>query len=84
MDSLLIAAGAGSDGVSFIRLLQQQPIIQISDLEQHVQKSRSTATKLVNLAEELGIIKQISQGRRNRKYAYTEYVAILSEGTELN
>ena len=80
----IIAAGAGSDGVSFIRLLQQQPIIQISDLEQHIQKTRSTAAKLVNLAEELGVIKQISQGRRNRKYAYTEYVAILSEGTELN
>ena len=44
----------------------------------------ATATKLVNLAEQLGIIQQISKGRRNRKYAYAEYVAILSEGTELN
>ena len=80
----IIAAGVGSDGVSFVRLLLQQPIIQISDIEQHIQKSRGTATKLVNLAEQLGIIQQISKGRRNRKYAYAEYVAILSEGTELS
>ncbi len=80
----MIAAGGSSDGVSFIRLLLQQPIIQINDLEQHLQKSRGTATKIVNMAEQLGIIGQISAGRRNRKYAYSEYVAILSEGTELN
>jgi Fic family protein len=80
----IIAEGAGSNGVSFIRLLLQQPIIQITDVEQHIQKSRGTATKLVNLAERLGVIQQISKGRRNRKYAYAEYVAILSEGTELN
>ena len=80
----MIAASGGSDGVSFIRLLLQQPIIQINDLEQHLQKSRGTATKIINLAEQLGIIGQISEGRRNRKYAYSEYVAILSEGTEIN
>ncbi len=80
----MIEAGAGSDGVSVIRLLLQQPIIQIADVEKHLQKSRTTVTKLINQLESLGIIKQISEGRRNRKYAYSEYVAILSEGTELN
>jgi hypothetical protein len=80
----IIAEGVGSNGVSFIRLLLQQPIIEIIDVEQHIQKSRGTATKLINVAEQLGIIQQISKGRRNRKYAYAEYVAILSEGTELN
>lgn len=79
----MIAAGAGSDGVAFIRLLLQQPIIQINDLEQHLKKSRGTATKLVSLAEQLGVVQQISAGRRNRKYSYKDYVAILSEGTEL-
>lgn len=79
----MIALGAGSDGVAFIRLLLQQPIIQINDLEKHLQKSRGTATKLVSLAEQLGVVQQITPGRRNRKYAYKDYVGILSEGTEL-
>ena len=78
----IIAAGAGSDGVSFIRLLLRQPIILIGDLEQHLNKSRATASKLVKKAEELEIITQISPGRRNRKYAYSKYVSILSEGTQ--
>ena len=51
----IIAAGAGSEGVNFVRLLLQQPIIQ-----------------------------QITEGKRNRKYSYTQYVAILSEGAELS
>jgi hypothetical protein len=33
--------------------------------------------------EELGILRQISKGRRNRRFMYQEYVTILSEGTEL-
>lgn len=80
----IIEAGGGSDGVSFIRFLLQQPVIQIADVEQHLGKSRNTVTKLINLAASLGVIKQINEGKRNRKYAYSEYVALLSEGTELN
>ena len=80
----IIAAGGGSDGVSFIRFLLQQPVIHIADVEQHLGKTRNTVTKLIKLAESLGIIKQINEGKRNRKYAYSEYVALLSEGTELN
>jgi len=83
-DALLVKGRIRSVATSQQCKLLQQPVIQISDIERHIQKSRGTATKLVNLAEQLGIIQQISKGRRNRKYAYAEYVGILSEGTELN
>lgn len=79
----LIEAGAGSDGISILRFLMQQPIVQIQDIENYLGKSRNTATKIVNTAESLGILKQISKGKRNRKYAYQAYVNILSEGTEI-
>jgi len=79
----MIAHGAGSKGVSVIRFLLQQPIVQVSDIEKHIGKSRGTATKLINIAEQLGIIEQINEGRRNRKYIYKQYVDILSEGCEL-
>jgi Fic family protein len=80
----LIEAGAGTDGISTLRYLMQQPIVLIQDIEKHLGKSRNTATKVINTAESLGILKQISQGKRNRKYAYQAYVNILSEGTEIN
>ncbi|BCE00689.1 Fic family protein [Marinicellulosiphila megalodicopiae] len=79
----MIAQGAGSEGVNVIRFLLQQPIVQVSDIEKHIGKSRGTATKLINIAEQLGIIEQISKGKRNRKYIYKQYVDILSEGCEL-
>ena len=43
----------------FIRLLLQQPVIKIKDVEQHLQSSRGKATKLVVLAEQPDIVRQI-------------------------
>jgi hypothetical protein len=39
---------------------------------------------LVAHAETLGILEQTAPVRRNRKFQYREYIAILAEGTELN
>lgn len=80
----IVAAGAGSQGIAFIRLLLQQPVVQVKDIEQKLAISFGTANKIIGLAEQLGILAQISQGKRNRKYIYKSYVDILAEGTELN
>jgi hypothetical protein len=45
--------------------------------------SYNKANALIATCEELGILRQISKGRRNRRFIYQEYVTILSEGTEL-
>ena len=79
----MVAAGAGSQGIGFIRLMLQQPVVQVKDIEQALAVSFSTANKIIALAEQLGIVQQISQGKRNRKYIYKHYVDILSEGTEI-
>lgn len=79
----IVAAGAGSQGIGFIRLMLQQPVVQVKDIEQALSVSFSTANKIIALAEQLGIVQQISQGRRNRKYIYKNYVDILAEGTEI-
>lgn len=79
----ILAAGAGSEGVNFIRFLLQQPIIQIKDVEQKLGISRTKATRIVDLAEQLSIVRQLKPGKRNRKYSYHEYVDILSVGTEI-
>lgn len=80
----IVAAGAGSQGIAFIRLLLQQPVVQVKDVERILSVSFGTANKIIALAEGLGIVQQISRGRRNRKYIYKNYVDILAEGTELN
>lgn len=80
----IVAAGAGSQGIAFIRLLQQQPVVLVKDIEHKLAISFGTANKLIALAEQLAILQQISQGKRNRKFIYKPYVDILAEGTELN
>lgn len=45
--------------------------------------ANGTANKIIALAESLGIVQQISQGKRNRKYIYKRYDDILAEGTEI-
>lgn len=79
----MLAEGAGSDGVNFIRFLLQQPIVQIKDIEQNLGISRAKAAKLINLAEQLSIVEQLTSRKRNRKYSYRKYVDILSIGTEI-
>lgn len=80
----MVAAGAGSQGIAFVRTLLVQPVVRVKDVEQHLDISYTKANQMIAQAQALNMIEQISEGRRNRKYAYREYIAILSEGTELS
>ncbi len=80
----LIAANAGQEAIRLLRFLMQQPVVLVKDVEQELGVSYGKANALTAIFEELRVIKQISQGRRNRKFAYKDYIDILAEGTELS
>jgi Fic family protein len=79
----LIKAGIGHSGILLIRFLLKQPVLRVKDIEGIVGASYTKANSIVANAERLGVLKQISKGKRNRKYVYQAYIDILSEGTEL-
>jgi len=79
----LLKAGVGHSGLLLMRFLLKQPVLRVKDIEKAVGISYTKANSLVASAEDLGMLKQISKGKRNRKYVYQAYVDILSEGTEL-
>lgn len=79
----LLEAGIGHAGLRLLRGLQAQPVVQVRDVERILGVSYNHANKLVGEFERLGILKQLSANRRNRKFLYAAYMAILSEGTEL-
>lgn len=79
----LVAAGEGSHGISLLRGLMRQPVVMVQDVANITGVSYNKANALIAACEELGILRQISKGRRNRRFMYEEYVNILSEGTEL-
>lgn len=79
----LLVAGVGHAGPLLMQTLLLQPVIRVNDIKERLNVSYGTANKLVAMSEELGILKQLSSGKRNRKYIYSEYMALLSEGAEL-
>jgi Fic family protein len=65
-------------------LLQRQPMLSVKRTISLMSEAPTFAT--VNSAfgrlAELGIVEEKTGGARNRVFAYRDYLAILSEGTE--
>lgn len=79
----LVAAGEGSHGLTLLRSLMKQPVVMANDVAKLVGVSYNKANALLASCEKMGIVCQINQGKRNRRFMYQAYVDILSEGTEL-
>ena len=73
---------SGHAGVLLLRYLMEQPVVRVRDIEQRIKVSYSKANNIIREFEHIGILKQITKGRRNRKFIYEQYINILSEGTE--
>jgi Fic family protein len=80
----LVQAGEGAHGLNLIRALLRQPVVMVKDVAEKANISYSKANNLIAVCEELGILRQISKGRRNRRFGYKAYIEILSEGTEMS
>ncbi len=80
----LIESPIGPKGLMLMRLLIRQPVVRVKDVQKALFISYNNANALITGALELGILEQTSSVRRNRKFQYREYIAILAEGTELN
>ena len=62
--------------------LMAHPIMSLADAEERTGLAYRTAASSMDLLVELGIAREITGRRRNRLFAYDEYLSILSEGTE--
>lgn len=70
---------------SELRLFQHaaaRPIFAITSAAEALQQSFPTVSKAVRQMKSLGILSEVPGRRRPRLYSYTEYLKILSEGTE--
>lgn len=63
--------------------LLQRPIISIPKICEITGLWTTSATKAIKHLEEIGIIKEITGGKRNRLYKYLKYIDILNEGTDV-
>lgn len=79
----LIAANAGFHSIQFLRVLMKTPVITVDQAAQRLGVSYRTANVLFKTCEDMEIIRQITSGKRNRRFAYSSYIRILNEGAEL-
>jgi len=63
--------------------LLQRPIISIAKITEMTGLWATSAGTAVGHLESLGIVKEITGGKRRRLYKYADYFDVLSEGTEV-
>lgn len=66
------------DAKKVIEYLYTQPIIEVSKVEEIIQKSNVTAYKLISDLQQLEILKEISEVRRNKLYVFKEYLDLFN------
>ena len=71
-----------SSALRVFNALCERPITTLNDVCKRTGLSFPTATKGIEKLMNLGIVKELTGGRRNRLFAYDRYLAILNEGTE--
>ncbi|KAI93866.1 cell division protein Fic [Rhodomicrobium udaipurense JA643] len=78
-------SGLGRPAASALRvhdLLQRSPIISAPETARQLSMSLPTVLKSIEHLETLGIVKETTGKRRRRLFAYSDYMRILTEGTE--
>ncbi|MCI0588589.1 MAG: Fic family protein [Planctomycetes bacterium] len=63
-------------------VLKQRPLTALQEIRRRAGLSFPAASSAMSLLVDLGIAREITGKKRNRVFGYTEYVAILGEGTE--
>lgn len=64
------------------QLLQQKPIIAIPDAARETGMSAPTVAKSIQHLRDLGLVREITGKQRGRMFVYSDYLSILSQGTE--
>lgn len=75
----------GGSGASVLRLhdhLQRTPVTSVGRAAKAIDASVPTATAAVRKLESIGLLRELTGGKRGRLYAYDKYLNILGEGTE--
>ncbi len=71
--------GLGLSGLRLLNLLFYWPMINITTASSKLEVAYVTAKKLVTEFLELGLLEEITGGRRNRRYRYKPYLDLFAE-----
>jgi len=81
-DAITTLGRAAPSALLVHQALLEHPIATSGWMVSKTGISPATVNKSLTLLEELGIVREITQNKRNRLFSYTRYVDILSRGVE--
>src|SRR5699024_10061304 len=73
---------AAGSAIRIHQLLQRRPVVSISDAASALSLSWQAAGNAIERMQKLGMVIELTGQKRNRLYAYSDYLAMLSEGAE--
>src|SRR5262249_8493198 len=79
---IAVLGRAASSSLRVQEYMQRRPIANIGAISKVLQLSVPTVTAALEHLTEIGIVKEITGGRRNRVFSYPKYLAIVTAGTE--
>lgn len=65
-------------GMQLLNVLFKIPLVRVKDVERIVNLENPNALNLVSKFEKLGILREITNQKRNRVYSYVDYVSLFS------
>jgi len=74
--------GAGAP-LTLLEHLFERPILSVEAIAEVTDLTFSAANKMVKRMEELGVLKEITGQRRNRRFAYQDYLALFDDPQDL-
>lgn len=76
-----LGRSAGS-ALRVLDLMRRHPVLSIAKAVEELKLSHPTLSKALSNLIELGIVREVTGRKRDRLFAYGQYLAILNEGTE--
>ncbi len=80
---LLDASGATVNSLRLFERLPAAPVVTLASVMELLQTTKPTATKAIETLMKTGVLRETTGKKRDRVYAYHEYLAILTADTEL-
>lgn len=74
--SLIQDQGIGTNGLRLLDLLFHVPLVNVRYVEEHLGIAFITASKLIRQFEALGLLHEVTGGKRNRQFRYSSYLRL--------
>lgn len=80
LDERLSPLGSSAhDGKLVLNEMFEKPVRSAKEIRKIIRKSDASTYKLIERMEQVGVLKEITGGQRNKRYAFQEYLSLFDK-----